>query len=207
MCQEPGEEMAVETVHVLNSVTYTESRMEVKQKVDVSERASKIEQGDALVGEVSELNCEVHRNRGRAYSPFRTHYHNQLFGSSPLCRGTFQIKPHQDFSQGFGRRGLGNELFHTTARCIQEELWTRRIRGGADNQPYRRPQSADMGTESEVRFRIARKVQNNDIRNNFPNFGKLVYGNHPLLDGTHQTCLLQTGQQVCGAARIGADNS
>src|SRR4029077_19013247 len=109
MCQESSEEMAVKSVHVLNCVAYTESGMEVEQKVDVSERASEIEQRDVLVGEGSELNREIYRNRSCAHSPFRTHYHNYLSGGSPRCRGTSQIKPRQDFSQGFGRRGLGNE--------------------------------------------------------------------------------------------------
>ena len=138
----PREKMAVEPVQIFDRVADSEARMQIEQKVSVSERPREIQQHRALVARA----CKAARPDSRRPSLFP----RRLWNPSP--RSTFRRpfpfacaflrEARQNFPQRLRGYRLGNEILHAAAHGIQQHLGIRRIRGGAGDQTRRRAASA-----------------------------------------------------------------
>ena len=203
--QEAGKKVRVETIQALDRVANSKAGMKIEKKMDIAERTREIKEHGALLGVSGQLNAEVYGDRSRADAALRTHDGDQLLGGAFLAGTGVLAEPSEQIHESFGVYGPGDEVLHAAAHGVQEQLLIGRIGSRAGNQMRTRAKAAEMSRQTEIGFRIAGKIQEDDIGDGLPDIRKFLHGHRPVLDGAaDQAGLLQARQELARCIFVAA---
>src|SRR5271167_1443456 len=153
--QKTGQVVAIQSLEIFHGISDRKVGLKVQEHGNMPNRASEVEQYDALLGCFRQLSSKIDRNRCSSYAAFCPYKRDQFFG---FWSRVIAWEAAQEFLKHAGCDGRGQKLLNSVTHGTHHKL--EGVSGGHGRDSYM--SAAPHGMEHLIQFQVVLGSTGND---------------------------------------------